>query len=228
MSARKMYDDMFECFLKEQPDKHIAYLWMLASIQQQYELYICKEVDGWWSTPNFKRAAFASFPMYSEEAAVEDGRDHLGDLYAERVLAPSVAKRLGIFLTPPEVVRNICASALSRAKELAEKENRPIRVLDPAAGTGRFLMEARRQLPFSEFPDAEILGVEKDITMYRTAVTNFCIFNTRQAQIIQADTLIHETDPDTENGRHNWKYGKYGMWEEHIHEMKLIQEGIND
>lgn len=69
------------------------------------------------------------------------GRDILGDVYQE-YLPPAERKRLGEFYTPIEVVRYIL-DAVGYTPE-SRLEDKPL--LDPACGSGTFLVEAAKRL----------------------------------------------------------------------------------
>jgi hypothetical protein len=80
-------------------------------------------------------------------AAIEQGSDPLGDAFT-RLRAPADRRPLGATYTPHELVRAMTDWAAERA---------PSRVLDPGAGSGRFLVEAGRR-----FRSARLVGVELD------------------------------------------------------------------
>ncbi len=63
--------------------------------------------------------------------------------------APEDRRKLGATYTPPEIVRAMLA--------WAREQERPERVVDPGAGSARFLLGAA-----SVFPEAQLLGVELD------------------------------------------------------------------
>jgi adenine-specific DNA-methyltransferase len=82
---------------------------------------------------------------------IEGGADPLGDLLCE--LRPaSVRRKVGAVYTPPELVSAMATWARSRLTAAAVT-----RVVDPGAGSGRFLREAARR-----FPSAELVAVEID------------------------------------------------------------------
>ncbi len=76
------------------------------------------------------------------------GQDPLGELLM-RLRAPGERRKLGATYTPPEIVRAMLA--------WARGEERPERVVDPGAGSARFLLGAA-----SAFPQARLVGVELD------------------------------------------------------------------
>src|SRR5205823_14922088 len=71
-------------------------------------------------------------------------------------------KRLGVFYTPPEIVRLIVELVLQPQCIAATS---PPRVLDPACGAGEFLLEAQRWLAVSHGAAAArqaIFGIDAD------------------------------------------------------------------
>lgn len=80
--------------------------------------------------------------------AVAAGHDPLGDAFLA-LRAPEERRRLGATYTPPALVQAMVAWAASRIE--------PVRIVDPGAGSGRFLVAAGRR-----FPNAELVGIEVD------------------------------------------------------------------
>jgi adenine-specific DNA-methyltransferase len=81
-------------------------------------------------------------------ALIVDGADPLGDAFC-RVRSPQVRRPLGATYTPDAIVNAMVA--------WAGQHPHPRRVIDPGAGSGRFLLAAGR-----EFPAAELVAVEID------------------------------------------------------------------
>jgi len=80
--------------------------------------------------------------------AITQGHDPLGDAFLA-ARSPSDRRHLGATYTPPALVASMLAWAASRTQ--------PTRIVDPGAGSGRFLVAAGRR-----FPDAELVGIEVD------------------------------------------------------------------
>lgn len=81
-------------------------------------------------------------------SAIRQGDDPLGDAFV-RLRSPKQRRPLGAVYTPQGIVEAMVGW-------IAAKE-RPARVVDPGAGSGRFLLQAGRV-----FPDAALVGVELD------------------------------------------------------------------
>jgi len=83
-------------------------------------------------------------------AEIETGGDPLGAAFA-RIRAAKTRRALGATYTPHEIVQSMLAWSARRA------DPAPERIVDPGAGSGRFLLEAARR-----FPDAALIGIEID------------------------------------------------------------------
>lgn len=80
--------------------------------------------------------------------AIKDGLDPLGDAYT-RLLSPLERRPLGQTYTPTSIVRSMVSWAADQGS--------PQRIVDPGAGSGRYLLAATRA-----FPDATLVGAEID------------------------------------------------------------------
>ncbi|HUH06026.1 MAG TPA: N-6 DNA methylase [Kofleriaceae bacterium] len=80
--------------------------------------------------------------------AIVDGDDPLGTWFCELRSAPERRER-GATYTPPAIIRSMVGWAASAT--------RPMRVVDPGAGSGRYLLAAG-----TAFPRARLIGVEID------------------------------------------------------------------
>lgn len=76
------------------------------------------------------------------------GGDPLGEAFCA-LRSPVVRRASGAVYTPPAIVASMIA--------WAQSEGEPVRVVDPGAGSGRFLIAAGRR-----FPRATLTGVESD------------------------------------------------------------------
>lgn len=79
---------------------------------------------------------------------VRTGADPLGDAYCSLV-SPAQRRPLGQTYTPERIVESMVA--------WASDQGNPVRIVDPGAGSGRYLLAAARQ-----FPDAEVIGADID------------------------------------------------------------------
>jgi len=132
------------------------------NVEKFYEHFYEFGIFDWWRLPEEKRG----MPTEEEQRVqkeIEDefnavvvrdilkrlnqfdfrkvGRDILGDVYQE-YLPPAERKRLGEFYTPVEVVRYI----LDAAGYTPENRIEDKLLLDPACGSGTFLVEAAKRL----------------------------------------------------------------------------------
>lgn len=96
-------------------------------------------------------ASSISTPAQTVEHARKDiakGRDPLGEAFSK--IRPAVERReAGAVYTPPAIVRSMM--------NWLSKQGTPSRVVDPGAGSGRFILAAGKA-----FPNAELIAVEMD------------------------------------------------------------------
>ncbi len=79
---------------------------------------------------------------------IRDGTDPLGEAFC-RIRTPRQRRDQGATYTPPVIVENML--------DWTERHKSPARVVDPGAGSGRFILEAARR-----FPNAALVAVEMD------------------------------------------------------------------
>jgi hypothetical protein len=80
--------------------------------------------------------------------SIEGGADPLGEALI-RLRSPALRRETGTVYTPPAIIDSMLA--------WAQEEATPVRVIDPGAGSGRFLIAAGRR-----FPRARLVGIEVD------------------------------------------------------------------
>lgn len=120
------------------------------------------------------------------DAARKDPWDHLGDIFTEWQLGGK-ANRLGQMLTPKNIITFMVSLTLGEVnKDGKHKPYEPITDLDPAVGTGRFLIIA--SLMYPEKP-LVLFGIEIDITLYRACLVNMALFSSHPYSILCADAL---------------------------------------
>ncbi|MBS7635753.1 hypothetical protein KEJ37_00165 [Candidatus Bathyarchaeota archaeon] len=98
------------------------------------------------------------------------------------------------------------SKALERAAKNVESLKKPQTILDPAVGTGRFLIEASLM-----YPDEPLIlfGIDIDVWMYRACLVNMALFSRHPYSIVCANSLL--IDPDhTGPSSPLWDYGN--LW----------------
>ena len=108
-------------------------------------------VPGWSMEEEFLgHADSIPMPLFqsSFEAAIQNGEDPLGDWYC-RLFSAEERRPSGATYTPQPIIDAMLNWAAS--------EVHPVRVVDPGAGSARFLVAAGRR-----FPDAELVASELD------------------------------------------------------------------
>ena len=92
---------------------------------------------------------------------IDAGADPLGEAFCA-IRSKTLRRANGAVYTPPAIVDAMLS--------WAETAGVPDRVVDPGAGSGRFLLEAGRR-----FPDARLLAVEQDPLAALTARANLAV-----------------------------------------------------
>nr|WP_294564795.1 N-6 DNA methylase [uncultured Rhodopila sp.] len=107
-------------------------------------------------------------------SSIRNGGDPLGDAFT--ALRSSAERRKdGAVYTPPAIVRSMLGWALDQEP--------PARVVDPGAGSGRFLIAAGQA-----FPRAELVGVELDPLAASLLRANLSVNGlTERATVLEAD-----------------------------------------
>lgn len=97
----------------------------------------------------------------------------------------------GINLTPEYIVQYINKNTIEESKKIAKKEERPLFVLDPSCGTGRFLLDALNR-DCGGYKQV-VCGVEKDLWLYRTCLINCTIYHRFGIwKVLCADALLND------------------------------------
>ena len=150
---------------------------------------------------------------YDGDTLKSDYYDHLGDMYLHHIVPKSeeLDKARYIRRQPP---------AIALADMIDPIATEITKFFDPVAGTGRLLMEAHKKVPL-----VRCFGVEKDIDLYRIAMTNFAIFNI-PGYMLHADPLNHAVDPSNPIGGYNWKYSNH--WNPTINQLKPVTKVVNN
>lgn len=141
-----------------------------------------------------------------------DFHDHVGELYLENVVSREDVKKQGLVLTPPAIVKFMTKAAIDN---IPKEDERPLNILDPCVGSGRFLLEA-----YKVAPKANLFGVDINLDLVRACVTNLELRNIKKHYILHANSLLHEIAITNDNGIYNWNFSN--SWQSHIAELKTI------
>lgn len=155
-----------------------------------------------------EKFAHGMIEKYNPSLLQIDFYDHLGEMYLEKIVTKKDAERRGLFVTPMEVATLMAAMTIPQT----EKQ---VNVLDPCVGTGRLLMAGYKMAPNGLF-----FGVDIDLRALRIAYTNFAIHGIK-GYLLHADSLLHETDISTEEGRQNWEYSN--KWYSCMDKLHMIK-----
>lgn len=148
--------------------------------------------------------------LYDSKLLSSDYDDHLGEMYLEKMLSPGEAKKRGQFLTPKEVGDLMARMTITET-------DKPVNILDPAVGSGRLLMSAHKVAP-----RGRLFGVDNDLQMVRVALTNLAIHRI-PGYILHANSLEHEIDIGTQQGRENWQYAN--RWDSCMDKLRAVSKG---
>ncbi|MBN4081220.1 N-6 DNA methylase [Caldithrix abyssi] len=213
--VRKMLEDMYEIFRGKFHDSVKAWdslIEFLAVDNYAPLLYQLNHKFEWF----FHDPSFSSSlkKVYDHDLLKSDYNDHLGEMYLEHIVGKKEGERKGLFLTPMNIAEAMAKMSLLNV----EKE---ITILDPAVGTGRMLMAVNKQAS-----NALMFGVDVDLRALRVAYTNFAIHGIN-GYLLHANSLEHEIDIATEEGRYNWQFAN--KWDSHWTELKkgLRKKEIN-
>jgi hypothetical protein len=144
------------------------------------------------------------------EACMQRKGDYFGEVFTRRECATD---RLGQMITPEPVVRFINEMAIGQTEG---KEEEWQTVLDPAAGTGRFLVDVA-----ARYPDRHLFlhGVEIDVDLYRACLVNMRLYSWhRPYRILCANSLV----VDLRLRSPNWHYAN--LWSPPDWRMSMIME----
>jgi predicted RNA methylase len=107
-------------------------------------------------------------------SAIQRGNDPLGEAFTA-LRSPENRRKDGAVYTPPNIVQSMLAWARDQAI--------PARIVDPGAGSGRFMIAAGHV-----FPDARLIGIELDPLAAQLLRANLAIHGfTGRATILEAD-----------------------------------------
>ena len=149
--------------------------------------------------------------IYDPKLLKSDFYDHLGELYQDRVASKVYTKNSEIVLTPKQIADSIA--------QITGKTDKPIKILDPAVGSGRLLMSA-----YKAAPNSYLFGVDLDMRKLRIAMTNFAIHDI-PGYFLNADSSKHEIDISKESGKANWKY--MNSWYSCMDKLKPVENSYN-
>ena len=207
--TRKAYDALFEILYKDCNETHAAYDCLLEYLVSDSFAPIILDFDDQldWLFHNDDLLKELD-QAYRPELIKAGSYDYLGDLYLENVISKKDAAKRGLTLTPQSLVDLMCAMTIGST-------NQKVNILDPCVGTGRMLLTAKKYAP-----NARLFGVDNNITMIRTAFTNAAI-QKACVYLLHADSLYHETDPSTEEGRYNWAHAN--RWQPQIQNLRPMR-----
>ncbi len=203
--VRTMLENTYNVFHERYSDSILAWDRFIEFIAGDHCPHLVTELDhhyDWFFSD--KDLADKIIQNYNLELLHSDRSDHLGDMYIQKLVTKADAERRGLFLTPESVANLTAAMTIPVTEE-------KVTVLDPCVGSGRLLMAAHQRAPNGIF-----FGVDTDLRILRVAYTNLAIHGIK-GYLLHADSLLHNTDISTEEGRENWKYSNH--WNSHMDKL---------
>lgn len=205
--ARALLEDLYDLFNRKTQDKKKAWNYLLEFLLIDSNVTHIFEIDHKfeWLFSDLGLVK-KTREIYDDKLLREDGHDHLGDMYLDHFVPKSRV------LKARNYIRN--ESTLDvLADTLLPVLDGPFRFLDIEAGTGRLIMAA-----YKKAPEAYFFGVERNLDLYRIALTNLAIHDI-PAVILNADLGKYETDISLPNGRYNWQFAN--VWNIDTKQLRL-------
>lgn len=204
--VRKMLENMYNIFSKKFKDEVIAwdhFIDFLAVDNCGSLIYQFRHKFEWLFEDN--KFVNSLMSIYNPTLLRSDYYDHLGEMYFEKILNPKQSQDRNLSLMTMN-------DAYTMAKMSFGETDAPLKILDPVVGSGRYLMAV-----YKIAPNALLFGVDTDLRALRIALTNFAIHGI-QGYLLHADTRIHDTEIDTDEGIYNWQLAN--KWYSHIDKLK--------
>ena len=204
--VRKMLENMYNIFSKKFKDEVIAwdhFIDFLAVDNCGSLIYQFRHKFEWLFEDN--KLVNSLMSIYNPALLRSDYYDHLGEMYFEKILNPKQSQDRNLSLMTMN-------DAYTMAKMSFGETDAPLKILDPVVGSGRYLMAV-----YKIAPNALLFGVDTDLRALRIAFTNFAIHGI-QGYLLHADTRIHDTEIDTDEGIYNWQFAN--KWYSHIDKLK--------
>jgi len=213
--VRKVYENMFNVLYHKFHDHNRAWdnLVEFLAVDNCPPMLLQMDHQFEWFYED-KKLAEELIAAYDMDLIKSDRHDHLGDLYVENQSRLSQSYK-GQFLTPDNVVELMVQMTIPKTED-------EINILEPAVGTGRFLLAANKYAP-----NANLFGVDIDIRAIRIAFTNCAIHNV-SAYLLCADSLQHETYLHAPEGRYNWGFANrwHSCWDQ-LKEIGADRESVS-
>jgi len=130
-----------------------------------------------------KLLALLSTEMTERMDSKGEGWDILGEFYETNL----ASKNLSQFFTPWPICEFMARSSYEVSQENKDAQNRPLRILDPACGSGRMLMVSSRVCG----PQHEYYGIDIDQTCAKMTALNLFLSGLFQSETMCGNALIH-------------------------------------
>ncbi len=205
--ARAMLENLYDLFYKKTQDKRKAWNYLLEFLLIDSDVSHIFEIDHKFEW------LFGDLDLVKKTRAIYDDKllranyyDHLGNIYLDHFVPKSKVLKTRSYVKHQSAIDVL-------ADTVFPESNKRFRFLDIEAGTGRLLMAA-----YKKAPKAYFFGVERNLDLYRIALTNLAIHDI-PALILNVDLGKYETDISLPNGKYNWHFAN--TWNPETNQFRL-------
>ncbi|HYV90916.1 MAG TPA: N-6 DNA methylase [Chitinophagales bacterium] len=150
----------------------------------------------------------------TERMLSKEGTDVLGEFYEARLQKQGLSQ----FFTPYPICEFMARIAIGEAQKIAEE--RPMRILDPACGSGRMLMVAAH----SSEKKHEYYGIDIDLTCVKMSALNLFLSGIFNSEVMCANALL----PNEFRGSYLVSFLPFGIFRIEEKEKSLLWHLVNN
>jgi len=150
----------------------------------------------------------------TERIAMNEGNDILGECYEGNL----AKKGLSQFFTPYPICRFMARSAIGEAQKIGEE--RPLRILDPACGSGRMLVVTAQESEKKH----EHYGIDIDLTCVKMTALNLFLNGVFHSEVMCANALL----PNEFRGSYVISFLPFGIFRIKQKEKSILWHLVNE
>ena len=205
--ARAMLENLYELFNKKTQDQKKAWNYLLEFLLIDSDVTHIFEIDHKfeWLFCDLGLVK-KTREIYDDKLLRADYHDHLGEMYLDHFVPKSKVLNTKNYMRHQSAIDVLTETILPDSIM-------PFRFLDIEAGTARLIMAA-----YKKAPKAYFFGVERNLDLYRIALTNLAIHDI-PAVILNVDLGKYETDISLPNGKYNWQFAN--NWNPDTNQFRL-------
>ena len=189
---------------------------LLTGLSYEEDLYL-KTIAKYKDDPlryNFPKMFACLTLEMTERLASNEGNDILGEFYEARL----GKKGLSQWFTPYPICEFMARSTIGEAEK--NFEERPLRILDPACGSGRMLVVTAKA---SEKRN-EYYGIDIDLTCVKMTALNLFLNGVFNSEVMCANALL----PDEFKGSYVVSFIPFGIFRIEEKEKSLLWHLVNN